>query len=330
MLSFQGSSRLKDLSIAVILAAIFSQFGFLILLYTVPLYSLYYRRGLNDLLLGAGSVMLLILIFTVWKIRAVADTDFKGALILIEMIIPVLLMLGMFFVIDIIPVVSGYRRLYRLFFATVAAVLICVPVFMILRGNEVFIEAVSGQINLFAGAAFGEGSGTYDSEVVKTYLGENGILGYMKSFYMKSAAAIYFLILLIASRISEMILCRLEKRQALKLINFNVSSLLLWPMLLAAVGMLVDIFELFNLGFVSAVVWNVGLVLMFVYGLQGLAIMRSLFLRFKLPQSFRLMFEFIILLMLVMPGINYIVIIGLPVFGISETWINLRKSIRST
>jgi hypothetical protein len=42
------------------------------------------------------------------------------------------------------------------------------------------------------------------------------------------------------------------------------------------------------------------------------------------------MIEFILMMMLVMPGINYIVIIGLPVLGISETWINLRKPIRST
>lgn len=330
MLSFQGSSRLKDLIITVILAAVFSQFGFLVLLYTVPLYALYYRRGFTDLMMSCGSVMLLILIMAVWKIRTVADTDLRGALILIEMVIPVLLMLGMFFIIDIIPVFSGHRRLYRLFFATAAAVLVCVPVFMILRGNEVFVDAAGSQLSLFAGAAFGEGSGTYESEVVKTYLGDDGVLGYMKNFYMKSAAAIYFLILLVSSRVSEMVRRRIEKREAFKLINFSVPNNLLWPMLLAAVGMLVEIFELLDLGYGSPVVWNCGLILMFIYGMQGLAILRSLFIRFKLPPSLSMMIEFIIIFMLFMPGINYIVIIGLPVFGISETWINLRKSIRST
>ena len=78
-------------------------------------------------------------------------------------------------------------------------------------------------------------------------------------------------------------------------------------------GILVEIFDLVNLGYASAVIWNVGLILIFVYGLQGLGIIRSLFVRFKFPQSLRLMVEVLLMLILVMPGVNYIVIIGLPV-----------------
>lgn len=331
MLQFQGnSSRLKDLSIAVVLSVIFSQVGFLVLLFTVPLYTLFYRRGSKDLLIGAVSTIVLILILSVWKTRSVLDADLRGALVLIEMVIPILLMLGMFFVIDIIPVFSGLRRLYRLFIATAAAVLVFVPVFLILQQNEVFTEAVSSQINVIAGVIFGEGSGTYDSEVVKTYLGDEGILGYMKSFYMKSAAAMLFLILFICARASEVILFRLQRRKALPLTEFMVPGTLLWPMLLAAVGMLVEIFELVNLGYASPIVWNAGLIMLFVYGLQGLGIIRSLLSRYKLPNSLRLMIEVTLIVLLLMPGLNYIVIIGLPVLGISETWINLRKPIRST
>ena len=330
MLLIQGSSRLRELIIVVILATVFSQFGFMVLLYTVPLYTLYYRRGASDLLLGAGIVLFLMLILAAWRTRSVADTDLRGALLVIEMIIPVILMLGMFFIIDIIPVISGFRRLYRLFFATAATVLVCFPVLLILQNNEVFSEAVKSQINAIAGLAMGDGSGTYESEVVKSYLGEEGFIGYMKSFYMKSAAAIYFLVLLISVRAAEIVQGRIKHESVLQLTDFTVPDLLLWPTLLAAVGILVEIFDLVNLGYASAVIWNVGLILIFVYGLQGLGIIRSLFVRFKFPQSLRLMVEVLLMLILVMPGVNYIVIIGLPVLGVSETWINLRKPIRST
>ncbi|MDC7225641.1 MAG: hypothetical protein PQJ61_02625 [Spirochaetales bacterium] len=330
MLQFQGSSRLRELSAAVILSVVFSQIGFLVLLFTVPLYTLYYRRGSKDLLIGAGSVIVILLVLTVWKTRSVLDTDLRGALVLIEMVIPVLLMLGMFFVIDIIPGISGFRRLYRLFIATGAAVLVFVPVFMLLMRNEVFIEAVGSQITAIAGVFLGEGSETFESEVMKTYLGEEGILGYMRSFYMRSAAAMLFLILLIGARASEMIMFRLQKTKVLPLTEFRVPLSALWPMLLAAGGMLVEIFELVDLSYASPFIWNAGLILMFIYGLQGLGIIRSLFGKFNTPHGLRVLVEMILVIILMMPGVNYIVIIGLPVLGISETWINLRKPIRST
>ncbi len=331
MLLTQGRNiRLKEILITVILSVVFSQFGFLVLLYTVPLYTLYYRRGAEDLLIGAGITIFLLVILAVWRIRSVADADMRGALTVIEMIIPILLMLGMFFVIDIIPVISGLRRLYRLFIATFAAVIICVPVFIMLKSNEVFMEAITNQINAIGGVMLGAGSETYEGEIVKTYIGDEGLLGYMKSFYMKSAAAMYFFILLISARAAEVVLYRLQRREILSLTLFKVPEVLLWPMLLTAVGMLVEIFEFIELGYASPVIWNAGIILMFIYGLQGLGILRSLFIKFKLPQGLRLMTEFILLLMLAMPGVNYVVMIGLPVFGISETWINLRNSIRST
>ncbi len=330
MLSIQGSSRLRDILIAVVVSLIFSQIGFLVLLLTVPLYTLYYRKGSRDLLISTASVALLLIVMSVWKTRSVADTELRRALVIIEVLIPMLLMLGMFFVIDIIPVISGFRKLYRFFLATAAAVLVFIPVYNILMQNDVLTEAISSQMDAVAGAFFGDGSGTYDGEVFKSYLGNEGLSGYMKNFYMKSAAAIFFLILLISSRASEMILFRMRGRKVQQLSDFKVPDVLLWPVMLAAVGMLVDIFGLLNLGYATAVVWNAGIILLFVYGLQGLAILRAVFARFKVPNALRMSVELLLIMMIVIPGINYIVIIGLPVLGISETWINLRKSIRST
>lgn len=331
MLLDQGSSRrLRDVSIAVILAAVSSQFGLLLFFFTVPLYTLYYRKGFSDLLIALGAVFVILISLAIWKTRLVTDTDLRRALIVIEMIIPVLLTLGLFFVIDVIPVISGYRRLIRMLMATAAAMLVFVPVFLLLSQNQVFTEAVTSQLNAVAGVFAGGETGTYETEVMKSYLGDEGLVGYMKNFYRKSAGAIYFLILLISSRAADMVMFRFGRRDILKLVNFKVPEILLWPMLLTAVAVLVEVFDLLKLGFVSPIIWNAGLILLFLWGLQGLAIIRSIFIRFRIPDGLRLMTEFILIMILVMPGINLIVIIGLPVLGISETWINLRNSIRST
>ena len=331
MLPYQDSSRkLRDCAIAVILSVIFSQFGGLVFFFTVPLYVLYYRKGFSELLPSALTVLAVLAVLAIWKTRLVADTDLRRALIVIEMIIPVLLMLGLFFVIDVIPVLSGYRRLYRLLAATAAGVIVFIPVYLILRRNEVFTNAVSYQINAIAGALTGSGGGTYESEVMKSYLGEDGLVGYMRTFYKRSAGAFYFLILLTTSRFAEVIMFRFGKKNVMRLTEFTVPTVLLWPTLLTAVSIIVEMFNLLQLGIVSPFLWNAGLILVFLYGLQGFAIMRSLFIKFRLPNGLRLMVEFLLVLILAMPGINYFVIIGLPVLGISETWINLRKSIRST
>ena len=326
----ESSRRLRDGLIAVILTVIFSQFGGLVFFYTVPLYILYYRKGFSDLAIASASVFVVLAVLAVWKTRLVTDTDLRRALIIMEMIIPVLLMFGMFFVIDVIPVLSGYRRLYRLLAATAAGMLVFIPVFLLLKSNQVFTEAVSAQINAIAGMFSPEGTGSYESEVMKTYLGEEGLVGYMKNFYRRSVGAFYFLLLLVSSRAADILMFRFGRRDAMRLIDFKVPSTLLWPTLLAAVAVLVEMFGLFRLGYFSSLVWNAGLILVFIYGLQGLAIIRSLFIKYRLPHGLRLMIEFVIIMILVMPGINYIVIIGLPVLGISETWINLRNSIRST
>jgi hypothetical protein len=331
MLLNQGSSRrLRDAAIAVILATVFSQFGLLLFFFTVPLYALYYRKGFSDLLKASGTVFVILIVLAFWKTRLVADTDLRRALVVIEMIIPVLLMLGLFFVIDVIPVISGYRRLLRMLIATLAAALVFVPVYILLVNNQVFTDAVTAQLNAVVGVFTAEETGTYETEVFKSYLGEEGLIGYMKNFYLKSAGAIYFLILMISSRAADLVLVRFGRKGILRLVDFNVPEILLWPMLLSAVAMLVDIFDLLKLGIISPIIWNASIILLFLYGLQGLAIIRSLFIRFKVPNGLRLMTEFILIMILVMPGINLVVIIGLPVLGISETWINLRKSIRST
>ncbi len=331
MLLNQGhGGRLREILIAVGLAAIFSQFGFLVFVLTVPLYTLYYRRGAKDLLIGSGCSIFLILIIAVWRTRMVDDISLRVALTVIEILFPVLLMLGMFFVIDIIPVLSGIRRLYKLLSATVAASVIFVPVFIMLQNNEVFMQAVTSQISAIGNVVLGGGSETYEGEMIKTYMGEDGLIGYMKSFYSRSVAAMYFVVLLISARISEMVLHRMYNTPVLRLYEFKVPDLLLWPAMLMAVGMLVEVFELFSFGYASPIIWNAGIILLFIYGLQGMGIIRSLFLKYNLPNGLRVLVEMVLILLLIVPGVNYVVIIGLPVFGISETWINLRKFIRST
>ena len=330
MLIKQEGRKTIDLFVAVIISALFSQFSLTILLFTVPLYILYYNKGLKDLLIGVSMVICFIFLFCLVKTRLVDDVELKRAYIIIEMTIPMLLLLGMFFIIDIFPFVSGLRRLYRLFIATLVAMLIILPLSRLLMNNEVFIKTIEEQFSAVAGAFLNNQEAGFEGEVIKSYFLGDDFLEYIKNFYLRTAAAIYFILLLFISRLADIFLARKKRVGLLKLENFIVPEVLLWPALLFAVGMIVDVFELLSLGIFSAIIWNCGIILLFLYGLQGFAIIRTLFERFRLPNSLRFMFQFMVLMLLFIPVANYIVIIGIPVLGISETWIDLRKTIRST
>jgi hypothetical protein len=73
----------------------------------------------------------------------------------------------------------------------------------------------------------------------------------------------------------------------------------------------------------------VGLIAMFLYGLQGVGILRFLIAKSNAGRGLLRFTTIIIIVMLIIPGINILIILGIPIFGVSETWIHFRKPKRS-
>jgi hypothetical protein len=96
----------------------------------------------------------------------------------------------------------------------------------------------------------------------------------------------------------------------------------LWPLIASGALVLVDLF--FGLSFWAYVAWNVMLVLLFLYGLQGLAIVRYVFEKHGIPRFLWLLLIVGLGALVASPRVGIFVIFAIPVFGVSENWIRYR------
>jgi hypothetical protein len=103
---------------------------------------------------------------------------------------------------------------------------------------------------------------------------------------------------------------------------FRLEGAWLWPLIAAGALVLADLF--FGISFWAYVAWNAGLVILFLYGLQGMAILRFLFEKHGIPRLFWLLLLVVIAVLAASPRAGLFVMIAIPAFGVSENWIRYR------
>ena len=105
--------------------------------------------------------------------------------------------------------------------------------------------------------------------------------------------------------------------------RLKLESWWLWPLLFAGALVLADLF--FGISFGSFVAWNLTLVFLLLYGLQGMAILRFLFEKYRIPRFLWLLLVVVVVtLVRVSPGAGLFVVLAIPLLGISEIWIRYR------
>jgi hypothetical protein len=72
------------------------------------------------------------------------------------------------------------------------------------------------------------------------------------------------------------------------------------------------------------VAWNAALACSLLYMVQGMAILASL-VRKRNPGANVSHIFFLAFLLVMLPGVNVVFVLGLPLLGVSETWIGYRK-----
>jgi hypothetical protein len=106
----------------------------------------------------------------------------------------------------------------------------------------------------------------------------------------------------------------------ISLADFELGSIYLWVLILSWAVALMD--TQFPLGIFGMLSWNIALGTGVMYGLQGLAILQAWFNGKQRPKSSPIG---LLLFLLLVPGINGVVAIGLPLLGISENWIRYQS-----
>jgi uncharacterized protein YybS (DUF2232 family) len=104
--------------------------------------------------------------------------------------------------------------------------------------------------------------------------------------------------------------------------NVHLNEKLIWGFLLGWFGVLLSLLR--PLGWVSIVFWNIALLSTVLYGMQGIDILRYYI---KKVERLRIVILVTILLFVFIPGLNILMMVGVPLLGVSEIWIQYRRTV---
>jgi hypothetical protein len=324
---FEGGLWAEILGFAVI-AIILYITGFLTFLFAVPLQMLMIKRGYRAYLMSSFAVLVAVIISALVNTRLMENEELKQMLIFIELLFPVMLMAGIF----AMNLESPYhlRKLYLLLGVTGAVGLVSIPIIYWLLQSEVFMTAMRDQVEYILSALYGspEAAETgMNGGMLGRIFNPEAMMETLKEVVLRNYLFSFFLLLTLNWRVGYGLGLRSRGERAAGLKNFFLPDKMVWILLLAWAGILGDIF--FGVGPLGYFVWNVGLIFLFLYGLQGMGIVQHVLSRGDMTRGLQLFIIVMIIVVLFIPFLNILLIIGIPIFGISEIWIKYRQPKRS-
>jgi hypothetical protein len=220
-----------------------------------------------------------------------------------------------------------FRGLSRLLAATLVVGLLAIPLFLILPGLSGFQKAMTG--------VFSDISKTLQSLLspageAPSFLGPllqpTELMRISGEYFLRSFLLDVFVLLGFSWWVGTAAAARTARldlrRPAPRLAFFRLEGFYLWPFIGAWAAILLDL--VVGISVASYVAWNVGLVLLFLYGLQGLAIVRFLMEKHHLPRLLWWLLLVLLVVLLASPRSSLFVTIAVPAFGVSENWVRYR------
>lgn len=326
-ISEQGAFWL-DVIIFAGISVIMYEIGFLSFLYLVPLQVMAKKRGENGLLFSSVLVLAAVLVTAFIHTRGIEDIQLKNVLIFLELVLPVMLVASFYAVNK--QFTQEWRNLYRLLGVTMAVGLVSIPVILIIKQNTNFVEYFRNQIAMIVEGVTSTlflQSGIYEEGLISSLFRPERIIQTIKAVFFRNYLFSFFLILTLNWRIGVGIARRFFGGTVPRLSQFILPNKFIWVLLISWAGILADIF--FGLKVAGYIVWNIGLIALFLYGLQGIGILRHLLGRANLGRGMQTFFIVMIVFLLIVPGINALILLGIPILGVSEVWIHFRKQKRS-
>jgi hypothetical protein len=296
-----------------------------LLFFLVPLQVVAARRGQSGFLPAAGLFLVMAVGVSVVRAAAAARGVDWGGLVAAEAAILLTLLVGLGMV--NLRALGGFRGLTRLLAATLAVGLLAIPLFLIVPGLPGFRKAMEG--------VFSDITKTLQSLVspagaAPSFLGPllqpAELMRISVEYFLRSFLLDVFVLLGFSWWAGTAAAARTAtpglRRPAPRLAAFRLEAFYLWPLIAAWAAILLDL--VVGISIASYVAWNVGLVLLFLYGLQGLAIVRFLMEKHHLPRLLWWVLLAFLAVLLASPRGSLFVVIAVPAFGVSENWVRYR------
>lgn len=298
-----------------------------VFLFLIPLQMLAIRRGSSAFNLAALLLVMLAALVELamagWRSDLPAEDDYLRN---IGLFLSALLLGGLWLVNQ--PRVLPYRSLLRILIATGAAGLIAVPFVGGLVSDPEFIptmrEYIARQPILRLGIAPTEASGVtgvpaITSEQIDLFIDTIGTV------LLRGVLFLYLVYLMAAWWLGSLWGARtIGIRSPIgRLLTFRLEPWCIWALLLSGAAVLGD--ALGDLGVLGYVGWNLFSVFLLLFALQGIGVLQWLFRRYNVPGPMRIMIAVAMVFMLFRSVLTFIPVFGLPLLGLSETWVDFKR-----
>ncbi|MBR4159281.1 MAG: DUF2232 domain-containing protein [Spirochaetia bacterium] len=297
------------------------QTGFFFFLFLVPLQLLLFRSGLKVAriaVLGVGIA----LVYLGIRHTAIGNGDVRSCLLLVELLIPFLLLGGFLLENGFFGNLGGV--LLNALLATAITALVSIAVLHVLLDNEAFISYYKAQFTEMFNILKSALAGSSDIDLIPMMdMDVDTMLKHVSSVFFKGFLFAYFCILFVSYTFA-LSMERLTKHEA-GIITVMIPDYFVWVLIAALSLVLVDARFQPNpvLGYVG---WNVFLIVMFLYGLRGMGLIRQMLEVRKVHPVVRYFIAFATVLLLMHPRYGRVLLVGIPLVGISEIWFKYKRT----
>jgi hypothetical protein len=296
-------------------------------LFLVPLQIVASRRGIRGLALAAGAFFAVFLAIRIWPAIFSKDHSLPDVMGAIEIGVAGVLLLGL--IVVNLPLRRRPRTLIMILAATALAGAAALPAAVWLSGTPefqrsmdlVFVEVSKALTGVFAPAA-----DTGAAAVFSQMLQPAQLRRMSEAYLLRSLLADYAILLSFSWWAGQAAANRARvfagMAPGFRLSRFRLEAGWLWPLIAAGGLVLVDLF--FGISVWAYAAWNIGLVLLFFFGLQGMAIIMFLFEKYRVPRLLWFLLLVGLVILAASPGAGIFIVLVIPVLGISENWIRYR------
>ena len=324
---------LEVVGLGLVALALF-RFGLLALAFLVPIQLVWIRRGESAGLTASAVFMAALMVMKIVdraRIAAVIDPELTGALLLIDPVFALGFVVGLFVLNTeraFVPIGGGFRTanvVERMVAAVMAGALVYVPGFIALGAStEAGSALAAAQIELL-GSLLGESVREAELIALAELVVEIIVNGAFLGFFVTLVGNWWFgIVFAFRGRMAlpdgNPVMARAS---GYELTQFSVPLWMVWVLIGGWTGVVLVMMT--GSAWAAPIAWNVGLVSLAIYGVQGVAIVWHFLGRRRVSRGVRAAAVAGIAIGLLMPGLNVVVGVGLPGLGVSEIWIDYHR-----
>ncbi len=303
---------IKELVIAAAASFIIFQLSFFFYLFIVPVLYIGRRRGAAAASVLGAALLVAVAVQMVFKMRGLDALELKGFIIAYGLSYPFALLAGTL----IVSFFSG-RSLSKITGSTVLFAVVSIPVILVFSGNSQVVEFLKSQIAYVTGILLsGEGSlsslGITPEEIERM----------VKIIAFRDFIAAYFFLLSGCWYLADLFTAKKDKVSRFDAEYFTIPEWSVWVLIVSLAGVLAD--HLFPLGWMGYLSWNTALIMLLLYGIKGAGLIKYLFRKYKLAKQKQRSIIMMMFILFLIPGLNFIVLLGIPGLGVSEIWVRYR------